>query len=75
MSADNRTALYNPQISPPFVNILNDNEKTPSLNFSNASETKLTPIGHSPKNFEASQVESLNQELAVDSPSATECAL
>jgi hypothetical protein len=53
----NRTSLYNPQISPPFVNILNANEKTPSLNFSNAFETKLTPMGHSPKNVEASRVE------------------
>jgi len=61
----NRTSLYNPQISPP---ILNANENTPSLNPSNTSEIKLTPMGHSPEKVEAYHVKSTNQELAWNSP-------
>jgi hypothetical protein len=71
----NRSGLYNPEFSKPFVNSPNVNENTPSFNPSNTSEIKVTPMGKSPENFEASQVKSSNQELAGNSSPETQRAL
>ncbi len=76
MSAGNRTSLYNKGVSNAILDSLNlIHDQNPSHNPGKPTNEKLAPIGHSPENVEASQVESLNQELAGNSPSATERAL
>lgn len=63
----NRSALYNPEFSGPFVYSSNVVERNPSLNPTKPSEIKLTPIGHSPTDAEGSQVMSSSQERGENS--------
>jgi hypothetical protein len=62
MSFYNQSFLYN-QASEQVVKECNG----PSFNPGNTTEIKLTPMGKSPENVEASQVKSINQELAGNS--------
>ena len=65
-----RTFLYNNLTSREIVESMIDNSN-PSLNPTNPSEIKLTPMGLSPENVVASQVRSLNPEQGIDSSPVT----
>ena len=75
MSAVNQTALYNEGFSNPILDSLNlIHDQNPSRNPEKPTNEKLTPMGHSRQNFEASQVKSSNQELAGNSSLETQRA-
>jgi hypothetical protein len=75
MSEVNQTALYNQGVSNAILDSLNlIHDQNPSHNPEKPTNEKLTPMGKSPENVEASQVKSINQELAGNSSLETQRA-